>query len=291
MNTTKPTQHSNGALLVLIAAILWSSTGFFAKAPFFKGWSGASLGFWRALFALAVLAPLVRKPRWDWRLPFMALAFAAMSYTYLTAVMSGSAANAIWLQMTAQGWVVLISVFLLNEPLSRRDKVLLMFTSAGVGFILFFELQGSSFSAVLWGLASGILYAIVVLLLRHLRDLDSAWLVALNHAAAAACLAPLALGSAPLPSGIQWPLLIAFGVIQLGIPYLLFARGLRSIPGYQASCLGLAEPILLPVWAYLAWGERPAWWTMIGAMLILAGLVLRFAPLRREARSAELPQT
>jgi drug/metabolite transporter (DMT)-like permease len=32
----------------------------------------------------------------------------------------------------------------------------------------------------------------------------------------------------------------------------------------------------MPLWVYLAWGEQPAWWTVVGAVLILAGLLLRF---------------
>jgi drug/metabolite transporter (DMT)-like permease len=39
---------------------------------------------------------------------------------------------------------------------------------------------------------------------------------------------------------------------------------------------------LLPLWVYLAWGEAPAPWTLIGGGLILLGLVLRYvAPILR----------
>jgi hypothetical protein len=41
------------------------------------------------------------------------------------------------------------------------------------------------------------------------------------------------------------------------------------------------EPVLLPLWVYLAWGHtasytRPRWWTIVGGGLILSGLALRF---------------
>jgi hypothetical protein len=32
----------------------------------------------------------------------------------------------------------------------------------------------------------------------------------------------------------------------------------------------------MPLWVYLAWGEVPAWWTIVGASLIPAGLLLRY---------------
>ena len=62
----------------------------------------------------------------------------------------------------------------------------------------------------------------------------------------------------------------------MALPYVFFARGLRSITSQEATGIGLLEPILLPLWVYLAWGEVPAPWTLVGGGLILLGLVLRY---------------
>src|SRR5690606_15676355 len=135
---------------------------------------------------------------------------------------------------------------------------------AGVGVILYHESQGANVAAVLWGLASGVAYAGVVLSLRHLRAIDSVWLAALNNIVTALVFAPIALGSSTWPSGIQWIVLALFGAAQIALPYVLFARSLRSISGHEATAIGLVEPLLVPVWVFLAWGERPAWWTFVG---------------------------
>jgi DME family drug/metabolite transporter len=268
-------------LLVLAAATLWSTSGFFAKAPYFRGWSGPALAFWRAAFACAVLWPLVRKPQWSWRLIPMTALFVTMNYAYLTSMATGSAANAIWLQMTAPVFVLLVGVFVFHERSVPRDWWQLVFVAAGVGVILFYESRGAALGAVVWGLVSAMSYAGVVLALRHLREFDPAWLAALNHILTAVCLAPFAWSEAPLPSGIQWPLLACFGIFQMGVPYVLFARGLKSIPGHEATALGMIEPLLVPLWVYLAWGEVPAWWTFAGGGLILLGLAVRFWEPRR----------
>jgi len=42
-------------ILVLTAAVMWSTSGFFVKAPYLAGWPGPVLAFWRALFACVVL--------------------------------------------------------------------------------------------------------------------------------------------------------------------------------------------------------------------------------------------
>lgn len=262
--------------LVLTAAVLWSTSGFFAKSQQFDGWPAGTLAFWRALFACFVLWPLVRRPRWSWRLIPMTLLFAAMNYSYLTALTTGSAANAIWLQMAAPLWVLLVGVFYFGETAVARDWWLLLFVISGVGMILYFESRGASVSAVGWGLFSGLTYAGIVLSLRNLREFDSAWLAALNHTVTVLCLTPFAVTGTPGPSGSQWLLLAGFGILQLGIPYVLFARGLRHIPGHEATTIGLLEPLLVPIWALLTAGEIPAWWTIAGGGLILLGLAVRY---------------
>jgi drug/metabolite transporter (DMT)-like permease len=109
-----------------------------------------------------------------------------------------------------------------------------------------------------------------------LRDFDSAWLAALNHLVTAILLAPFALRSSHFPGGMQWLFLGGLGILQMGVPYVLFARSLKRIPGHEATGIAMLEPVLVPVWVYLAWGERPAWWTLAGGGLILLGLAIRF---------------
>ena len=43
------------------------------------------------------------------------------------------------------------------------------------------------------------------------------------------------------------------------------------------------------MWVLLVWGEVPAWWTVAGAALILAGLLLRYFVLSRLAKRSPLP--
>ena len=67
----------------------------------------------------------------------------------------------------------------------------------------------------MWGLASGVCYAAVVLALRRLRAQDATWLAALNHLVTAIFLAPFAAASGYFPTGSQWALLAAFGVLAI----------------------------------------------------------------------------
>ena len=174
---------------------MWSTSGFFVKSPYLAGWSGPRLAFWRAAFACLALWPLVRRPGWTWRLVPMTLFFVGMNYTYLTAMVEGTAANANWLQCTAPVWVLLVGVFVYGERAQWRDWLMVAFAMLGVSVIVYFESQGVARTAVAWGLASSFFYAGVVLSLRRLRGFDAIWLAALNHLVTAVALSPFALST------------------------------------------------------------------------------------------------
>jgi drug/metabolite transporter (DMT)-like permease len=267
-------------LAVLAAAVLWSTSGFFAKLPLFDTWPaeirGVQIAFWRAFFAAILILPFVRRRSWRLAMLPMAISFGAMSGLYLTAMSLTTAANAIWLQNTAPWWVFLIGVVWLREPVRRRDLVPLVCCVIGVSTILSFELRGGVEWGALCGLASAIGYAAVVLFLRSLRTEDAAWLVVINQIGTVTVLLPIVLYVGYWPSGAALVVLATFGFLQMALPYLLFGWGLRHISGNEAIAIGLLEPILLPVWAYFTRGEMPQWWTIAGASVILLGLALSY---------------
>jgi DME family drug/metabolite transporter len=275
---------------IVLAAVLWSTSALFARAPVMNQWPpserGMVLAFWRALFALAFVVPLVRSVNWRWSMLPMAACFVLMNGSYLSALVMGPPENAIWLQNLSPLWVAMLSGWWLREPLRLEDRRMLVWCIAGVLLILVMELSDASGwidgLAAFLAILSGMFYAGVILCLRHLRDCDAAWMATINLSATALFFLPFAIGASP-PSSQAWPYLIAFGMLQLGAPYWCFAKGLKSVSGTRASMLTLLEPILLPVWVYLAWGRTldyrpPSWWTWLGGGLILLGLISRATP-------------
>jgi len=282
-----------GRLWVVAAALLWSTSGLFAKSPWFVDWPAADRGpmlaFWRALFASLVLLPFVRRPRWRPSLVPLGLSFAAMSVLYMTNMALTTAANAIWLQNIAPAWVFLLGITIFGDSVDRRNFVPLGFSLAGVGLILFHEAGGQAIIGVVCGLASGLAFALVALLMRRTADEDHAWIVAFNQGVVALLLLPWIVCCTPMPTGTQLVVTAAFGTLQMAMPYLCFVRGLRLISSQEATLIVLLEPVLLPLWVYLAWGEAPRWWTLAGGCLIFCGLTLRYAWLEFRKASPPLP--
>ena len=71
-----------------------------------------------------------------------------------------------------------------------------------------------------------------------------------------------------------WVLIITLGVVQFGIPYYLYTLALKRVPAYQAALITMIEPVLVPVWAYLAVGEAVPLTTAIGGGVILGALAM-----------------
>ncbi len=74
-------------LMVVAAALLWSTSGFYAKAPWFDDWPietrGVALTFWRTVFAALTVLPFVRRPTFRIAMIPMSLSFVAMTYSFL----------------------------------------------------------------------------------------------------------------------------------------------------------------------------------------------------------------
>ncbi|MDZ4779693.1 MAG: EamA family transporter [Planctomycetia bacterium] len=276
-----PVSH-NGRPWVVAAAVLWSTSGLFVKSTMFLDWSsdvrGVRLAFWRALFAGLLLIPAVRRPRLRWLMLPMVFCFAGMNMSYLSAMTLGTAANAIWLQYTAPLWVMIYGTLVLKEPFTRRNAVSAVFLILGLLTILLPELGGQNPVGVVLALVAGGFYAAVVLFLRTMRDEDGPWLVVLNHLGAAMIIAPFMFAHGFVwPSSPQFGILVLFGFFQMGLAYFCFSRGLRNVTGSEAAILGLVEPLLVPVWAYLVATELPGTTTALGAGLILLGLLYQVA--------------
>ena len=261
---------------------LWSTSGAFVKSPPLAAIPqenrGPLLACFRALSAAVVLAFLVRPRHIRWRpmlVPFV-ISFASMNLLYVTAMTRTTAAAAVFLQYTGIGWAFLLSALFLGERLGRRNLVALGCAMIGIWWIVAGDWTTQNFGGNWLALASGVGYGGVIVSLKWLRDEDSAWLVALCHAAAGIILLPRVLSGPLALDPTQWTLVILFGVFQMGVPYVIFARSLRYVSAQEAALLTLIEPITNPVWVYFLWGEAVASTTWIGGGFIVGGLAVRY---------------
>ncbi|MER2601806.1 MAG: EamA family transporter, partial [Candidatus Competibacter phosphatis] len=72
-----------------------------------------------------------------------------------------------------------------------------------------------------------------------------------------------------------WIGLSLLGVLQLGVPYILFALALRHVRAVEGILIPMIEPVLNPVWVFLLLGETPGMWAVVGGAIILGAVVFR----------------
>jgi len=278
-------QHAvRGRYLVFTAGLLWSLSGVITKSlPI----DPLSIALYRGLFAGLALLPLVPREKRVFRPAMIPLGiiFGAMTATYLGSVKLTTAANAIYLQYTATFWVVPLGMIFLRERPDRRAEVGIALAMVGIGLIVGWGYDGrpGEWKGIALGLASGFGFACVATGMRGLRDLDPIWLSAVYQLLGALSLGTWMVATGQevaRPGASQLLVLVGFGVIQMALPYVLFARGLRDISTAEAGLVALVEPIVNPIWVVLFVGERPAIPTLIGGLFLLGGVAYRYLPLR-----------
>jgi drug/metabolite transporter (DMT)-like permease len=274
---------ASGRRCIFTAAVLWSLSGVVAKSlPL----DPLSIAFYRGLFAGLALIPCVRPRNWVFRpvMIWLGISFGAMTGLYLGAVKTTTAANAIYLEYTATFWVIPLGAIFLGETPDRRSLVGILVAMLGIGIIVGWGYDGRprEWQGIALGTASGLAYAIVATGMRGLRGLDPIWLSSILNLLGSVTLG-LAIvaysGSGPaIPTGSQALILIAFGVVQMAIPYILFARGLRDVGTAEAGLIALIEPILNPIWVILVIREWPTVPTLLGGSLLLGGVAYKYWP-------------
>lgn len=275
-----------GRLCILGAAVLWSLGGVITKG--LEGLDGATIAFYRGLFAGLALLPFVPRSRMTFQKGMIPLvfAFAGMSGLFIGAIKATTSANAIFLQYSAVIWAIPASLIILREKPRARTVLGASGAAVGIAVILLLgkehaqELPNNRLGIGM-GLGSGACYALVVTFTRALRKCHPIWLSVVNNLGAAIILGGWIMatsGSIPIPSPAQAAVLLILGVVQMAIPLALFSRGLQDVSAPEAGVISLAEPLLNPLLVFAFIGEAPAPETRVGGLFLLAGMALRYMP-------------
>ena len=110
-------------LLVLAAALLFSTGGVAIKACTLSGWQIASFRAFIAAATFLILVPEARRG-YTRRNAMVAVIYAATLILFVNATKLTTAANAIFLQSTAPLYVLLLGPLLLHEHLRRGDLII-----------------------------------------------------------------------------------------------------------------------------------------------------------------------
>lgn len=270
-------QTAQARLLVLLAALLFSTGGAGIKASAFSGIQISALR--SGVAALTLLVVLRGRISWSRPVLLAGAVYAATLTLFVLSTKLTTAANAIFLQAAAPLYLLVLAPLLLDERVSRRDAPYLLAMAAGMVGCIAGQPSATvtapdPFLGNALGVLSGVSWACTMVALRYVeRDRSRAGAgmsaVVIGNALAWAGAMPFAW---PLPPAGQasWATVMYLGVCQIGLAYMCLTKGLRHVPALEASLLLLIEPVLNPLWTWLALGETPGAWTVAGGAVILA---------------------
>jgi len=254
-------------------AALWSLAGIFIKLV---DWNPMAIAFGRSAVAAVFMIVWVRRPRITFSATQLlaALCYSATMLLFVYANKATTSANAILLQYGEPVYVGIIGSFVLKE----RPKAvhLVAFAAVALGMALFFAggIGGGSLLGNVAAAAAGLTFSLYVILMRKQKEgspVESAIIahVITSAVSAVACL----FLPAPVLSAKAVAAIVGLGVLQIGLASVLFAYGIQRITAIDSSLIGVIEPVLNPVWVFLATGEKPGPNALAGGGIIIAAVV------------------
>jgi len=275
-------------LQLVLAALCFSTAGAAIKWCAFGPSQIAAIRALVAMLAILVLIPESRHG-WSWRVAVVGVGYAAAGLLFVFANKLTTAANTVFLQATNPLFVVVLAPWLLGEPVTRADLRFMGVLALGLA-LLFVGGGQRQFATAPEPLLGNVLaagsaaaWAFTVTGYRWLARQRSEYGAGHGPIAAAAACGNLIVFLACLPAALplaagrptDWVIVIYLGVFQLGLAYVFLSRGITRVPALEASLFLLVEPVLSPVWAWLAHGETPGPLAAIGGVVILAATALK----------------
>ena len=300
-----------GAVAVLLGASAWGSTGTAAHfAP--SGATATSIGAARIavggagllivamgtaanrqtvarLLAGRVGDCITTRRAGSWRAVLLLAAVAVAGYQvcFFTAVReTGVAIGTVVAIGSAPGWTGLLSMLTGGPRPGRRWMLATVAAVAGcVVLVTGGRASGVSPAGVALALAAGLCYAVYAVVAARMitAGIAESAVMGLIFGGAAVLLAPVLAASATAWLLTPRGLAVAgyLGVVTTVVAYLLYGRGLRTVPVPTATTLGLAEPAVAAMLGLIVLHERLSGAAIAG--LVLIGLALATIAVRPAA--------
>ncbi len=275
-----------GPLLIALTAIMWSSAGVMIKLV---PWDAMSIVGLRSAFAAVVMLIYMRRPRITFTKPVVlgGVALSATMTFFILANKLTTAANAIVLQYTQPIFVILMSAMVLRTRPKGLDIGAVCIVFAGITLFFFDQLKPDAMLGNLMAIIAGFSFA-VVFIVNKLPGAQPEQSILLAYLINTVMGIPFIIMNVTWEA-VPWLAVAGMGILQLGIPYLLFGIAIRITSPVTASLIAALEPLLNPIWVMLATGEKPGAFAVAGGAVVLVTIVVyNIISIRRSRAEAAL---
>lgn len=270
---TPPRGAATPLLYLILTATLWSTSGLLVKL---LDWRPLSIWAGRSAVAFIVFLIYLRrfpKGKPSWAQAIAGLCFLSTQLLFITSNKLTTAANAIFLQYTAPIYIVLLAAWFLDERPERADWVTMGIIFVGLVFFFGDELNLDGMVGNLLALLSGVTLAGMNVAMRAKGQRSPAETIMLGHLAGGILGMPSLLREAISLGDLA---IIAFlGIFQIGLAFIFYSAAIRHVPAMEATLILTLEPVLNPIWVFLALGETPGPRALIGGIIVVGAVTGR----------------
>ena len=275
-------KRTRAIIYLVITALLWSLGGILIKSV---KWNPVAIAGARSAISSLVILAYIRKPKFTWSSDqiLTAIFYAGTVILFVSANKLTTAANAIFLQYGAPVYVAILGSIILKEKTTISDWITIAVVIFGMFLFFLDKLQPGNLFGNIIAILSGVAFALYIIFMRKQKDESPIESTLLGNILTAIIGLPFMLNSSP--TGSSWIGIILLGTVQLGLSYILYSIAIKEVTALEAILIPIIEPILNPIWVFLAMGEAPGKWAFIGGIIILTSITLRYSiPAIRKAR-------
>lgn len=268
-----------------LAAVLFGLTGIFGALIHADA---GVITFGRAAFAVAALAAFALLRRRSLlaglnaaRMRMLAatgLLLAAHWVTFFIAVKTGGVAVATLGFASFPAFIALLDMLVFRERIGAAEAVLLALVTLGLVLVTpSFDIGNRGTAGLLWGVASGLSFAVLAMANRRgTRGMDAMQVAFWQNAVVSVILLPFAAQDSKLaaPSATDWVYLALLGVFCTGLAHYLFVKSLEGLDARRAGMIIALEPVYAIACAWWLFREQPSVRMLAGAALIIVAIVL-----------------
>lgn len=268
-----------GALFIVISEFLLASMSAAVKV-LAETMSEAMLVFFRNLFGLLVLMPLVLRNGWASlkttvpHLHFMRAAVGVTAmYCFFYTIAHMALAEALLFKLTAPFFIPLIALLWLSETIPNTAKAAIVVGFVGVAFILQPDAEGVQVVAII-GLIGAFLAGLAKVTIRRMSRTEPAVRIVFWFGVFATLISAVPLlwtWQTPEPRALLW--LLAMGVCATAAQ-LLLTRAYALAPAGQIGPFTYVSVVFGALYGWLFWSEHLDMPTLIGMLLVVLAGVL-----------------
>jgi DME family drug/metabolite transporter len=279
-----------GSLAVLLAAACWGTSGVFVKfIAAAMDISALALAFWRDIttFALLFAGLALLRPAWlrvqradlRWLVALGASLGIFHVFWNLGVLLNGAAVATV--QQAAMPAIVAVAAWAIwRESLTWTKIAAILLTFVGTVLVSGLEVLGQaqlSLGGLLIGLGIPVMYAAWNLFGKKVRETYNP-ITTLTYAFGFGALVLLPFQFfTPQPWPTPPAAILSFaGLIALAtiVPFSIYTFALGRLPASVATILAMSEIAFVAVYAYVLLGERLTASQILGAVLVVAGVLL-----------------